>query len=200
MRRAAGGGRTRWARGLAAAGAIARASASAALVAGATMLGMLGDAGAARAVVLSVEIAKRTPVLEGKAFGEAGAYELIEGIVHFGFDPQNEANARVTDIALASSQGGQLVADRSNPDFYVRGWEESVEPEEMRGLHVERENLVVREIMTPAVYSVPEDTPVSRIAETMIDSHIHRVLVTRGEQVVGIVTSSDLLGLLVEPE
>lgn len=106
----------------------------------------------------------------------------------------------VTDIALASSQGGQLVADRSNPDFYVRGWEESAEPEEMRGLHVERENLVVREIMTPAVYSVPEDTPVSRIAETMIDSHIHRVLLTRGEQVVGIITSSDLLGLLVEPE
>lgn len=106
----------------------------------------------------------------------------------------------VTDIALAAAQGAQLAPDRSNPAFYVRGWEESVDPEDMRGLHLERENFLVREIMTPAVYSVPEDTPVSEIAETMIDSHIHRVLVTRGEQVVGIVTSSDLLGLLVEAE
>ena len=107
----------------------------------------------------------------------------------------------VTDIARSAVQGGgQVVADRSNPDFYVRGWEEAVDAEDMRGLHVEREDLQVREIMTPAVYSVPEDTPVSEIAETMIDSHIHRVLVTRGEQVVGIVTSSDLLGLLVESE
>ncbi|MFO0688163.1 MAG: alpha/beta hydrolase domain-containing protein [Myxococcota bacterium] len=129
MRRAAGGGRTRWARGLAAAGAIARASASAALVAGATMLGMLGDAGAARAVVLSVEIAKRTPVLEGKAFGEAGAYELIEGIVHFGFDPQNEANARVTDIALAPRNEKGLV--EADADFVVV---QPVDPAKRRGI------------------------------------------------------------------
>jgi CBS domain-containing protein len=106
----------------------------------------------------------------------------------------------VTDIALAATQGGQLVVDRSNPDFYVRGWEGAADAEDMRGLHVDREDLMVREIMTPAVYSVPEDMTVSKIAETMIDSHIHRVLVTRGEQVVGIITTSDLLGLLVEKE
>jgi CBS domain-containing protein len=39
------------------------------------------------------------------------------------------------------------------------------------------------------------------VAETLINSHIHRLLVTSDERVVGIVTSSDLLGLLVrEPE
>ena len=67
-------------------------------------------------------------------------------------------------------------------------------------LRLEGEGLLVREIMTPAVYSVPEDLPVSRVAETMIDSHIHRLLVTRGTQVVGIITTSDLLGLLVDEE
>ena len=104
----------------------------------------------------------------------------------------------VTDIALATAAGGKLAGDRSNPSFFVRGWEDRMEAEELAGLRVEGESLLVREIMTPAVYSVPEDLPVSRVAETMIDSHIHRLLVTRGTQVVGIITTSDLLGLLVD--
>jgi len=106
----------------------------------------------------------------------------------------------VTDIALASAEGGRLFADRSSPAFFVHGWEDKVEAEELKGLHVENDHLPIREVMTPAIYSVPEDMPVSKVAETMIDSHIHRLLVTRGEQVVGIITSSDLLGLLVEEE
>lgn len=106
----------------------------------------------------------------------------------------------VTDIALAATSGGKLASDRSNPAFYVRGWEDRMEAEELAGLRLEGESLLVREIMTPAVYSVPEDLPVSRVAETMIDSHIHRLLVTRGTQVVGIITTSDLLGLLVDEE
>ncbi|HPA96259.1 MAG: CBS domain-containing protein [Acidobacteria bacterium] len=106
----------------------------------------------------------------------------------------------VTDIALAATSGGKLASDRSNPAFYVRGWEDRMEAEELAGLRLEGEGLLVREIMTPAVYSVPEDLPVSRVAETMIDSHIHRLLVTRGTQVVGIITTSDLLGLLVDEE
>ncbi|MCL4839918.1 MAG: CBS domain-containing protein [Thermoanaerobaculia bacterium] len=104
----------------------------------------------------------------------------------------------VTDIALAAAEGGKLAGDRSNPTFFVRGWEDRMEAEELAGLRIEGEGLLVREIMTPAVYSVPEDLPVSRVAETMIDSHIHRLLVTRGNQVVGIITTSDLLGLLVD--
>ena len=104
----------------------------------------------------------------------------------------------VTDIALAAAEGGKLASDRSNPTFFVRGWEDRMEAEELAGLRIEGEGLLVREIMTPAVYSVPEDLPVSRVAETMIDSHIHRLLVTRGNQVVGIITTSDLLGLLVD--
>lgn len=105
----------------------------------------------------------------------------------------------VTDIAMAAAEGGRFAQDRSsNPGWYVRGWEDKLDPEEMRDLHVENEDLLVREIMTSAIYSVSEDTPVSKIAETMIDSHIHRLLVTRGHQVVGIIGTSDLLGLLVD--
>jgi hypothetical protein len=62
-----------------------------------------------QARVLRVEIERRVPILAGQPFGEAGAYELIEGQVHFGFDPQNAANARVSDIGLAPRGDDGLV-------------------------------------------------------------------------------------------
>jgi CBS domain-containing protein len=52
--------------------------------------------------------------------------------------------------------------------------------------------------MTPSIFAVDEEMPVSRVAEKMIRSHLHRLLVTRRRKVVGILTTSDLLGLLVE--
>jgi CBS domain-containing protein len=52
--------------------------------------------------------------------------------------------------------------------------------------------------MTPTVYTVPEKTPVAKIAQTMVAGRIHRVFVTRRGRVVGIVTSLDLVGLLAE--
>lgn len=56
----------------------------------------------------------------------------------------------------------------------------------------------VREVMTPEVYSVPADAPVQEIARTLLDGGLHRVFVSEGEQLVGTISVSDLLGLLVE--
>ena len=105
-----------------------------------------------------------------------------------------------TDVGLAASEGAAPERARSSPDYFVRGWEDSASAEELRGFHVEDGDMTVREIMTPAVYSVAEDTPVAELAETMIDGHIHRLLVTRDGKVVGIVSASDLLGLLIEKD
>lgn len=54
----------------------------------------------------------------------------------------------------------------------------------------------VRDVMTPTVYTIPDDTAVERIARTMIAGRIHRLFVTRGGSVVGVVTPLDLLKLL----
>lgn len=53
------------------------------------------------------------------------------------------------------------------------------------------------DIMTAAVYEVQEDTPAEDVAGMMLTSEIHRVIVTRDEKLVGIVSSMDLLQLLV---
>ena len=108
----------------------------------------------------------------------------------------------VTDLALSVAKGTDLASDQSNPDFFVREWGETLSRDDIEELRFGGENeLRVRDIMTPAVYSVDQETPIPELAEALINSHIHRLLVTSGEKVVGIVTTSDLLGLLVrEPE
>jgi CBS domain-containing protein len=70
--------------------------------------------------------------------------------------------------------------------------------EDIAGLRVQTADLLVKDIMTPAVYSVAPDTPASDMARTMIAGRIHRLLVTEHGRVAGIVTSLDLLRLLVD--
>ena len=103
-----------------------------------------------------------------------------------------------TDIMESENDRAEMVRDRSDPEFDLRGWEDKANPEEIRELHVESEGLFVRDIMTPAAYTVPHDTPVSQLAQTMIAGRIHRLFVTRASRVVGIVTTLDLLALLTD--
>jgi CBS domain-containing protein len=102
----------------------------------------------------------------------------------------------LSDIAELEAEEGELVPDASDPQASVRGWEDEATSEEMSALHLERGETTVREIMTPTTYTVPHDTPVSRLAKTMIAGRVHRLLVVRDQRVVGIVTSLDLLKLL----
>jgi hypothetical protein len=51
--------------------------------------------------VLRVEIASRTDVLNGKQFGDAGAYERITGRVYFSLLFQNAHNMRIVDLGKA---------------------------------------------------------------------------------------------------
>lgn len=53
------------------------------------------------AAVVAVKIESRADVLQGKPFGAAGAYEKIEGLVTFAFDPESIANEKIVDLNLA---------------------------------------------------------------------------------------------------
>jgi CBS domain-containing protein len=103
----------------------------------------------------------------------------------------------VTDLAAALAQ---LPRTPAVSDFFQSAWPEGPNRETLADLLARGERRTVREIMTPHVYTVTEDTPVGELAETLIEEHVHRLLVTRGERVVGIVSTSDLLGLLVAEE
>jgi predicted transcriptional regulator len=98
-----------------------------------------------------------------------------------------------TDIAQNAVQG-----NNAKVDFFGQGWEDKIDPEEIRDLPVENESLPIREIMTPTVYTVPEETAISEIAKTMVAGRIHRLLITRGSQLVGIITTLDMLKVLFD--
>ena len=104
----------------------------------------------------------------------------------------------VVDIAAAASERG---AFGRAPDYFHRGWGDALSEEERQGLRDEEADgagLLVRDIMTPEIYAVPEEATVHEVASRMLAGHHHRLLVTREDRAVGIVSTSDLLGLLLE--
>jgi CBS domain-containing protein len=66
------------------------------------------------------------------------------------------------------------------------------------GVHLEElEGARVDEIMTPGAISLDVETPVAKVAKVMLKSRIHRVLITKGHKLAGIVTTMDLMRALV---
>ena len=64
--------------------------------------------------VVAIEVSDRAIVLEGREFGDAGAYEKIVGTIRFSVDPSQTANRRIVDLAMAprdESGGVTAVSD-----------------------------------------------------------------------------------------
>lgn len=80
---------------------------------------------------------------------------------------------------------------------YYRGMLDRYAPEELSGFRVgDASNTLVRDIMTPSLFRVEEDTPVQEVAEMMIRGKIHRLFVTRNHKIVGIITAMDMLRIV----
>lgn len=103
----------------------------------------------------------------------------------------------LVDIAAVASEDDGFGG--APADFFSRV-EGLPEEDEVERLAEEAEDLRVRDIMSPEIYSVEEDATVSDIALQMLRDHLHRLLVMRGDEVLGIISTSDLLGLLVDVE
>ncbi|MCP4653983.1 MAG: CBS domain-containing protein [bacterium] len=94
----------------------------------------------------------------------------------------------VVDVTRAvAEEAADPCADRASPE----------EPEPAPG---EDGEVLVADVMRSGLFSVSEDATVSEVASAMLDGHLHRLLVTRNGEPIGIITTSDLLGLLVDEE
>lgn len=81
-------------------------------------------------------------------------------------------------------------------EFFEGSTAAHIGPEELVGyMVVSSTTATARDIMTPTVFTVEEDTPVDEIADMMFRGRIHRVIVTRKGRPVGIVSAMDLLGV-----
>ncbi|RMF69348.1 MAG: CBS domain-containing protein [Calditrichaeota bacterium] len=100
----------------------------------------------------------------------------------------------LSDIVRNDTQRATIVKERSETNFYLHGWEDRLTEEELSEFHVETiDEMLVRDIMTPILFEVSEDTSLAEMADMMINGRIHRLIVTRAGKVVGIVTTLDML-------
>ncbi len=82
------------------------------------------------------------------------------------------------------------------PEFYRRDEMETDAGETLgKGFRVERvDGTCVRDVMTPAVFSVAPDTPAVRVIEEMVGLKVHRVFVVDDSGVlVGVISALDVL-------
>ena len=103
----------------------------------------------------------------------------------------------LTDIVRHNSLPGKDSRLDSPYDYYRHGLEHQYAKEDIRSLSIETEPLdTVRDIMTPMIFDVNEDTKVKQVADTMIRGRIHRVFVTREQKLAGVITTVDMLKVI----
>ncbi|MDH3526236.1 MAG: CBS domain-containing protein [Gammaproteobacteria bacterium] len=100
----------------------------------------------------------------------------------------------LSDLVRHSSMPENDAATNNTHDVYLYALERHMGQEEIRLFHTGNESPVkVRDIMTPMVFRIDEDASVQQIADMLIRGGIHRVFVTEGSKLTGIVTTLDLL-------
>jgi len=103
----------------------------------------------------------------------------------------------LTDIALQETLPTRELQSHGPHEYYLHGLEHQYAREEIASFNITTEpTITVRNIMTPMVYRVDEDTTVQQVAETMIKNRIHRVFVTHEEKVVGVLAALDMLKVI----
>lgn len=103
----------------------------------------------------------------------------------------------LTDLVRHSSMTDKDTESANTHDVYLYELERHLSHEELRVFHTQYESPIqVREIMTPMIFKVSEEDSVQDVAATMIKGRIHRVFVTRGSKLTGIVTALDMLQVI----
>lgn len=102
------------------------------------------------------------------------------------------------DLVHCLAGSHNAAPDRSDPSYFVREWEEHFNPEDLQRLRVVDTEVTVGDFMSREILRVTADTDLRSCARQMLDHRVHRLLVTDGDQLRGIVTSFDLLRLVAE--
>jgi predicted transcriptional regulator len=84
-------------------------------------------------------------------------------------------------------------------DYYLQALQRQYAKEDITSLHIEEESsTTVYSIMTPMIFKVSENTPIQQVAAMMIENLIHRVFVTQKDNVIGIISTPDMLKVILE--
>lgn len=96
------------------------------------------------------------------------------------------------------------MADESSADFYVDLWDDAGAPATARfeAMAAPEWDVLaehtVGEAMTQVVFSLPPDATVPAAAEYMREAQVHRILVMQGDELVGLVTTTDITAAVAD--
>ncbi len=105
-----------------------------------------------------------------------------------------------SDIAEEFAQGRELDWLQAEPPDDDRSEDDLTNSQpfdELAQLAVRGDEPLVRDIMTPTLFTVDESAPIEAIAGAMLAGRVHRLFVAREGRVIGIVTAHDLLKALI---
>lgn len=94
---------------------------------------------------------------------------------------------------------GEMAAERALGEIVTRWFGPKKDERALSAKVAEHlDGVKVRDVMTEDVITVASTCPVRRLARTMLERGVHRVFVTRGKQLLGIVSMTDVVRLVAE--
>src|SRR5262245_42287750 len=99
----------------------------------------------------------------------------------------------VTDIVIHDREHVEYL-DR-HPEYYHQAELKTKSGEKLKGFNVERvDNTPVKDLMTPAIFSVAPETPAAKVVSEMLALRVHRLFVVDGDGVlVGVISALDVM-------
>jgi CBS domain-containing protein len=109
-----------------------------------------------------------------------------------------EATALLTDRGFSAApvidDTGRPVGVVSKADILIHDREQCRSGAVPDGISAHADTTRVEEIMTPAVFSVPTDTPAAKVIEQMVQLNVHQLFVVDDSgTLVGIISALDVL-------
>jgi len=122
----------------------------------------------------------------------------ITGAPVYASDHELVGVVSVTDIFNFENQGAEGKVDALR-DYYQMAYGNDLNIADLeRWSNNAEENCTVHQIMQQRLISVAPTTPIAEVCRIMLDNKIHRVFVTEEGKVSGVITTSNLLGILAE--
>ena len=120
----------------------------------------------------------------------------ISGAPVISQDGQLEGVVSFSDI-VRQAGSGLVDLTRRDDDFYTAMTDKGLSPDEQQFFHnLVDQSVLVNDIMTPMIFEVTADAPLFQVADAMVKGRIHRVMVTEGGSVKGVISALDLLKVL----
>jgi CBS domain-containing protein len=103
----------------------------------------------------------------------------------------------VRTLSLDRSLAG-VVSDFYRQILDVSGEPAASEWKRAQGVEQHLAERQVRDAMTPELITIAADATIQEVARLMLDRHVHRLLVTTGKRLLGLISTSDLVRLIAD--